>query len=854
MDKPPTPPPRRYAAGQASPAVAQGEDGHRVAWEAQPAVQLSGSKPPLSPGAGKAPLPAAKMESIKGRIKQHKAAGTIAAPAVRLVPAAPAPESAGASLYDMEDDDWLSVAGAQFSPPGPQEARSPRAPALVPGSDSGSDSGDAGITQAVPPPPTSPTASPSTVPPSRSSSAGENSPRVMALRTRSGQERELKESALQELEAERAKRRELEEQLAQLQLMIAAADPQVPAPQTPPQPHGASGDAARERQRRNSLGLARGVPTDPSARRGSLGAQRSPEEDVDKPWRAAENFWINSLRQHEPITNLSRPPPAEVSASLLEALPSKQRRGSRGSGAGIAERRRSQSSAAGREQPSSARRRLHSADAVSAGAAGSSAGKWQRMVNLPVEEMMAIRERMGKLERTLNRLHGVDANGWDGTLAQAEARLRAAARRVIIASEEEGANSAAEQVKAEQEFDAWSKVITSHPAYIRREKTQRKEWDSQNFDKCQSALWLLRPLIPPDISSSSLERVMLHPALQLARPDPGGDSANALSTVNVPLAERIWRRRVLWLLRATPAEVANLHSSDLAGPFNAQGLDLMELRAVYAMLPPKFVNDKDGRKAAWREQLRERLVELTEKEARGTLEPDEERHPAYMSSGRGARAVSAPPLRDSANDASTVQDAEEDGVVVIAGKRVPFATARFGARRAAFPSALPTIVASPRRADADLRNSDALRGAVAVVVRGGCSFCEKAARVQAAGAIAIVFVNTDDELFSVAPGDDEEELAQTILLPIVLVRQCDAAALLAPTASIASRPTVVIRYERPDDSDSSDFDDDTDEEEHRWSDGAEEPGTVPPPRVEDLLQEVKLAAAKRRPRRTRSPQ
>ncbi len=45
-------------------------------------------------------LPAAKMEGIKSRMKQYKAAGTIAAPAVRLVPApAPAPSSSARSLY-----------------------------------------------------------------------------------------------------------------------------------------------------------------------------------------------------------------------------------------------------------------------------------------------------------------------------------------------------------------------------------------------------------------------------------------------------------------------------------------------------------------------------------------------------------------------------------------------------------------------------------------------------------------------------------------------------------------------------------------------------------------------------------
>ena len=230
---------------------------------------------------------------------------------------------------------------------------------------------------------------------------------------------------------------------------------------------------------------------------------------------------------------------------------------------------------------------------------------------------------------------------------------------------------------------------------------------------------------------------------------------------------------------------------------------------------------------------------------------EEEQLPSGSSRSAAALSIDGPQVPEEG-----AEESPEEGMVLIGNKRVLFATARFGAHRAAFPEAMLTVVASPRKADAPLRNADALRGNVAVVLRGGCSFCEKAERVQAAGAAAVVFVNTDDELFAVAPGEGEEELAASILLPIVLVRQRDGSRLLAPAKSIATRPSVTIRYERLDDSD-SEIEGETDEED---GDGDGSGGVAAPPlMVGDLLQEVRLAAARRRPkakgpRRTRSPQ
>ena len=59
--------------------------------------------------------------------------------------------------------------------------------------------------------------------------------------------------------------------------------------------------------------------------------------------------------------------------------------------------------------------------------------------------------------------------------------------------------------------------------------------------------------------------------------------------------------------------------------------------------------------------------------------------------------------------------------------------------------------ADPPRAETELENATELSGAIALIYRGACSFTEKAQRAQAAGAVAVVFVNSDDEETHPAP-------------------------------------------------------------------------------------------------------
>ncbi len=98
--------------------------------------------------------------------------------------------------------------------------------------------------------------------------------------------------------------------------------------------------------------------------------------------------------------------------------------------------------------------------------------------------------------------------------------------------------------------------------------------------------------------------------------------------------------------------------------------------------------------------------------------------------------------------------------------------ARFGAQSCALPDAV-ALRAIPPLADSELRNAPNLNGAVAVVERGGNAFVDKALRVQAAGAVGMIVINTEDApyvpLGSPAGGDEG------VHIPVVCVQRREGA-------------------------------------------------------------------------------
>jgi len=101
-----------------------------------------------------------------------------------------------------------------------------------------------------------------------------------------------------------------------------------------------------------------------------------------------------------------------------------------------------------------------------------------------------------------------------------------------------------------------------------------------------------------------------------------------------------------------------------------------------------------------------------------------------------------------------------------------FAWAQFGTRA---PIAhVAAVLCDPECADQELRNAEQLNQKVAIVKRGGNTFGEKARRAQQAGALALIIINSDNELFAVA-GDDS---ASPVTIPVVLVAADAGATLL----------------------------------------------------------------------------
>ena len=90
------------------------------------------------------------------------------------------------------------------------------------------------------------------------------------------------------------------------------------------------------------------------------------------------------------------------------------------------------------------------------------------------------------------------------------------------------------------------------------------------------------------------------------------------------------------------------------------------------------------------------------------------------------------------------------------------------------------MLCDPECADQELRNADQINKKVAIVKRCGNTFGEKARRAQQAGALALIIINSDNELFAVIDtfAEAEDDSASPVTIPVVLVAADAGATLL----------------------------------------------------------------------------
>jgi len=233
----------------------------------------------------------------------------------------------------------------------------------------------------------------------------------------------------------------------------------------------------------------------------------------------------------------------------------------------------------------------------------------------PSEAQVETSKRIAELEATvaalrseLNRVKK-PTEKQQQSIDDIESELRAATARCL-----QGDPS------AEAELERLDAALRAHPDHKIRQAKARARWDAEQRTANNNALALTRSLVPPDILKSTAKDVGLRicDALQ-------SDDKPALA-----LARRVWSAKALRAVRAPSELLRKAHVADLRGTYTPTGLDIIELRAVYACLPKEFANDGDGAKAAWREAIREKLVALVAKEASGSLTAAEKRNSAYQ--------------------------------------------------------------------------------------------------------------------------------------------------------------------------------------------------------------------------------
>ncbi len=204
---------------------------------------------------------------------------------------------------------------------------------------------------------------------------------------------------------------------------------------------------------------------------------------------------------------------------------------------------------------------------------------------------------------------------------------------------------------AEKDIDKWDQTIRMHPDYAKEQEEQRIKWEKENEMTNKEALRRLRTFVPPDIVSSSVAK---------------------MTSEGVPriVAQRIWKFKVLQWARWHPDDVKKVHIADLQAKYSNQGLDVQEMRAVWAEMPEVFDLDSDGKKAQWRSFFSTKLRELTEKEAQGKLNRNELQAPAWKGLAEGPYDPHIPLKRKSLQKSTAFDPTEKPTATILRGRAV----------------------------------------------------------------------------------------------------------------------------------------------------------------------------------------
>jgi hypothetical protein len=155
--------------------------------------------------------------------------------------------------------------------------------------------------------------------------------------------------------------------------------------------------------------------------------------------------------------------------------------------------------------------------------------------------------------------------------------------------------------------------MDKHPDFKEQRAKEKERWHKMIDSYAAECLHTMRGYIPPHIFSSTYRSLVEH------------------DHIPSDLARRLTSKQCLWLLRISTHDIGRIHKADLLHRFNpqAQGLDLVELAAIYAVLPEKFPFDEDKSKELWRLSIEELLKSMMKDYEEGIISNNRLRNPAY---------------------------------------------------------------------------------------------------------------------------------------------------------------------------------------------------------------------------------
>ena len=143
---------------------------------------------------------------------------------------------------------------------------------------------------------------------------------------------------------------------------------------------------------------------------------------------------------------------------------------------------------------------------------------------------------------------------------------------------------------------------------LREARIALERYEEAQLPRYEFAYNAMRGIIPLDVSKSSVSKMVKQ-------------------GLPFPIATRIWEKKSLWLIVMHKDDIAKVHIADLRSKYAPVGLDIVEMRAIWKVLPEW--SEEEHQKCEWAENLKTKLNEMTHNEDICKLSENELRHPVY---------------------------------------------------------------------------------------------------------------------------------------------------------------------------------------------------------------------------------